>query len=88
MNKPMTPDEEYEFYTRPENQEPQGALYILEGFLARLAESPAREKFVLNGGVLLASFDNRRPTRDVDGAAARHRQRESHDSGRDPIRRG
>ena len=24
MNQPMTPDEEYEFYTRPENQEPQG----------------------------------------------------------------
>jgi predicted HicB family RNase H-like nuclease len=22
---PMTPDEEYEFYARPENQEPQGA---------------------------------------------------------------
>ncbi len=24
MNHPMTPDEEYEFYARPENQEPQG----------------------------------------------------------------
>jgi predicted HicB family RNase H-like nuclease len=24
MNHPMTPAEEYEFYTRPENQEPQG----------------------------------------------------------------
>ena len=24
MNQPMTPDEEYEFYTCPENQEPQG----------------------------------------------------------------
>jgi predicted HicB family RNase H-like nuclease len=24
MNEPMTPDDEYEFYTRPENQEPQG----------------------------------------------------------------
>jgi hypothetical protein len=23
MNHPMTPDEEYEFYARPENQEPQ-----------------------------------------------------------------
>jgi hypothetical protein len=23
-NTPMTPDEEYEFYARPENQEPQG----------------------------------------------------------------
>ncbi|MCH9730557.1 MAG: nucleotidyl transferase AbiEii/AbiGii toxin family protein [Actinomycetia bacterium] len=43
-------------------------LYILEGFLARLAESPVREKFVLKGGVLLAAFGNRRPTRDVDFA--------------------
>ncbi|MGA7050777.1 MAG: YlcI/YnfO family protein [Mycobacterium sp.] len=25
MNHPMTPDEECEFYARPENQEPQGA---------------------------------------------------------------
>ena len=24
MNTKMTPDEEYEFYARPENQEPQG----------------------------------------------------------------
>lgn len=24
MNTPMTPEEEYEFYARPENQEPQG----------------------------------------------------------------
>lgn len=41
-------------------------LYVLEGFLARLAESPVREKFVLKGGVLLAAFGNRRPTRDID----------------------
>lgn len=25
MNKPMTADEEYEFYARPENQQPQGS---------------------------------------------------------------
>jgi hypothetical protein len=43
-------------------------LYILEGFLARLAASSVREKFVLKGGVLLAAFGNRRPTRDVDFA--------------------
>lgn len=24
MNTPMTPDQEYEYYARPENQEPQG----------------------------------------------------------------
>ncbi|WP_207781947.1 nucleotidyl transferase AbiEii/AbiGii toxin family protein [Phytoactinopolyspora limicola] len=41
-------------------------LYVLEGFLARLAVSPVRDKFVLKGGVLLAAFGNRRPTRDVD----------------------
>lgn len=41
-------------------------LYVLEGFLARLAESELRESFVLKGGVLLAAFDTRRATRDVD----------------------
>lgn len=46
-------------------------LYVLEGFLARLAESRVRESFVLKGGVLLAAFDTRRPTRDVDVAGLR-----------------
>jgi hypothetical protein len=41
-------------------------LYVLEGFLARLAASDVRESFVLKGGVLLAAFDSRRPTKDVD----------------------
>lgn len=41
-------------------------LYVLEGFLARLAESGRTDRFVLKGGVLLAAFDERRPTRDVD----------------------
>jgi nucleotidyltransferase AbiEii toxin of type IV toxin-antitoxin system len=41
-------------------------LYALEGFLARLAGSPYSDKFVLKGGVLLAAYDARRPTRDVD----------------------
>lgn len=41
-------------------------LYVLEGFLTRLAVSEARERLVLKGGVLLAAFDSRRPTRDVD----------------------
>lgn len=41
-------------------------LYILEGFLARLSRSPSSEKFVLKGGVLLAAFGSRRPTRDID----------------------
>ena len=46
-------------------------LYALEGFLARLANSPYAENFVLKGGVLLAAFDTRRPTRDVDLSADR-----------------
>jgi len=41
-------------------------LYALEGFLARLAASPHAERLVLKGGVLLAVYDARRPTRDVD----------------------
>lgn len=41
-------------------------LYVLEGFLARLATSDVRTRFVLKGGVLLAAFDSRRPTKDVD----------------------
>lgn len=41
-------------------------LYALEGFLSRLAASPHAGTFVLKGGVLLAAFDARRPTRDID----------------------
>ncbi len=41
-------------------------LYALEGFLARMTETRQAEKLVLKGGVLLAAFDSRRATRDVD----------------------
>ncbi|MFY1703379.1 nucleotidyl transferase AbiEii/AbiGii toxin family protein [Micromonospora sp. WMMA1923] len=41
-------------------------IYALEGFLARLAQSPYADKLVLKGGVLLAAYAARRPTRDVD----------------------
>lgn len=41
-------------------------LYVLEGFLSRVAESDRREMLILKGGVILAAFDARRPTRDVD----------------------
>jgi len=53
---------------RRENRSTQELLqlYLLEGFLARLASSDLRDRFVLKGGVLLAAFDARRPTRDVD----------------------
>jgi len=42
------------------------ALYALEGFLTRLAGSAYSDSLVLKGGVLLAAFDARRTTRDID----------------------
>jgi hypothetical protein len=45
------------------------ALYTLEGFLARLAASQHRRNLVLKGGLLLAAYDARRPTRDANFAA-------------------
>jgi hypothetical protein len=42
------------------------ALYALEGFLDRLNSSPRAPDLVLKGGVLLAAYDTRRPTRDID----------------------
>ncbi len=41
-------------------------LFALEGFLGRLAGSSEREVFILKGGVLLAAFNARRPTKDID----------------------
>lgn len=53
---------------RRENRSTQELLelYLLEGFLSRLAASELRDMFVLKGGVLLAAFGARRPTRDVE----------------------
>lgn len=45
-------------------------IYALEGFLARLAASRYAEDLVLKGGVLMAAFAARRPTRDIDLAAS------------------
>ena len=45
--------------------------YVLECFLARLADSPHADKLVIKGGVLLAAYDIRRPTADIDIAARR-----------------
>jgi hypothetical protein len=44
-------------------------LYALEGFLLRLAASDNSKDFVLKGGVLLAAYQLRRPTADIDFAA-------------------
>ena len=41
-------------------------LYALEGFLRRLVETDHAATFVLKGGVLLAAYTERRPTRDID----------------------
>lgn len=41
-------------------------LYVLEAFLDRLTRSALREAFALKGGVLLAAYGQRRPTRDID----------------------
>ncbi|QQR99436.1 MAG: nucleotidyl transferase AbiEii/AbiGii toxin family protein [Austwickia sp.] len=43
-------------------------LYVLEGFLARVAVSDHAQQLVLKGGVLLAAFGTRRPTKDIDFA--------------------
>lgn len=56
-------------------------LYILEAFLDRLSQSPLRDRLVLKGGVLLAAFGERRPTRDVD------LQAEALDNDADEVRR-
>jgi len=56
-------------------------LYALEAFLARLALSPYVDRLVLKGGVLLAAFGERRPTRDVD------LQAEALDNDADNVRR-
>ena len=41
-------------------------LYALEGFLDRLSQTAYIENLILKGGVLLAAFDTRRATRDID----------------------
>lgn len=46
-------------------------LYVLEGFLRGLTRSRHDERLVLKGGLLLAAFDLRRATRDVDLMALR-----------------
>lgn len=46
-------------------------LYAMEGLLARLVTSHYRDRLVLKGGVLLAAYAARRPTRDVDLQAQR-----------------
>jgi hypothetical protein len=44
-------------------------LYVVERWLARLSASPHADKFVIKGGMLLAAYDARRPTADLDALA-------------------
>lgn len=41
-------------------------LYLLERFLYRLAHSPASDQLILKGGTLLAAYQLRRATQDID----------------------
>lgn len=41
-------------------------FYVLERFLFRLSSLPYENQFMLKGGLLLATMDARRPTRDGD----------------------
>lgn len=43
--------------------------YGLEGFLDRLTRTPHADHFVLKGGLLIAVYNARRPTRDIDSEA-------------------
>lgn len=40
--------------------------YVHERFLCRLSRSTYRERLILKGGRLLAAFDSRRATQDID----------------------
>jgi hypothetical protein len=44
-------------------------LYVVERWLARLSASSHADKFVIKGGMLLAAYDARRPTADLDALA-------------------
>jgi hypothetical protein len=41
-------------------------LYVLKSFLVHMSLTQAADRFVLKGGLLLAVFGERRPTRDID----------------------
>ena len=44
-------------------------MYVVERWLARLSRSRYADDFILKGGMLLASFGDRRPTVDADALA-------------------
>lgn len=52
-------------------------LFALEAFLDRMSTCSNARDLVLKGGVLLAAYDMRRPTRDIDLSASKRRNEES-----------
>ncbi len=44
-------------------------LYVVERWLARLSMSPYTDQLIIKGGILLAAYDARRPTADLDALA-------------------
>jgi hypothetical protein len=56
---------------RAEGRAPQEllTLYVVERWLARLSMSPYTDQFIIKGGMLLAAYDARRPTADLDALA-------------------
>ena len=44
-------------------------LYVVERWLARLSVSPYADQFIIKSGMLLAAYDARRPTADLDALA-------------------
>jgi len=67
----MTPEQTFNALQRTAREQGRAVqelltMYVLERFLARLVESSYADSFVLKGGVLLAGYGLRRPTRDVD----------------------
>jgi hypothetical protein len=44
-------------------------LYVVERWLARLSMSPYADQFIIKGGMLLAAYDARQPTADLDALA-------------------
>jgi hypothetical protein len=53
-------------------------LYTMERILGRLVKTPFAARFVLKGGMLLAAYGMRRPTRDIDTEAVDFALDEAH----------
>ena len=61
-----------------QDTQPNQILYALEGFLNRLALSDEPNAMVLKGGLVLAAYNQRRPTTDADFAARGFSNNQAH----------